>query len=151
MARGYSVATATVTVTEDIVINGIDKSSSTSIALGSVAEVKTGIFNIPVDDAMILSFGADSAVESTLQAIQYIRLTNLDTERTQSLRFHAAEDTFGLLLAPGKSIILSSIDMDADNANIALGSLSFADMTEITALSTGGVSDLEYYVIGGGG
>ena len=88
MATTIEAATLTVTLTEQVVLNGQEKGATNSLTISDVTEVSQRIVNVPTSEVIILAMGtavaAGQFVEST---IRYIRITNKDDTNHVTLVF----------------------------------------------------------------
>ena len=91
MATTIEAATLTVTLTEQVVLNGQEKGATNSLTVSDVTEVSQRIINVPASEVVILAFSgtavaAGQFVEST---IRYIRITNKDDTNHVTLVFRS--------------------------------------------------------------
>ncbi len=157
MATTVTPATATITITEAISLNGQDKGSTNSFTIASVTEVQQRIVNIPTSEIILLAFAATVPGPGAFNEadVRYIRITNLDDTNHVQLTFRDEDGTeFGVKLDAGHSFIYSG-----DNSGgvvdtmIAAGSAltvpsTFADLVDITAVADTGAVDVETIVMG---
>ena len=91
------MATLTVTLTEDLTLNGYQQGSTNSFSVASVTQVMKKIITLPADqDTTVATFQAaqntsDNAID--LQSVRYIRITNLESSNPTdiSLRMSLGE------------------------------------------------------------
>tara|TARA_R110000744_G_C19097015_1_gene533130 strand:+ start:117 stop:593 length:477 start_codon:yes stop_codon:yes gene_type:complete len=132
------MATLTVTLTEDLTLNGYQQGSSNSFAVASVTQVLKKIITLKTGvDTTIASFQADQSTSDNaidLQSVRYIRITNLEASNPVdiSLQIAAAEGgtanmSASILLEAGKSFVMGSV-----HDGIAV---SDANATIVTALT----------------
>ena len=141
MASNLTASNLTVTIQENIVLNGLQQGSTVNTSIASISEVYKRIMTIPVNDG---SIGADdhvtvitttgdagSAVEAgkfIVGDIKYCRITNLNTGSGEGILLQIARDDNSdatddeaawLLIEEGRSFILNTFDaaFDADNAD----------------------------------
>tara|TARA_R110000765_G_scaffold25058_1_gene62199 strand:+ start:256 stop:732 length:477 start_codon:yes stop_codon:yes gene_type:complete len=132
------MATLTVTLTEDLTLNGYQQGSSNSFAVASVTQVLKKIITLKTGvDTTIASFQVDQSTSDNaidLQSVRYIRITNLEASNPVdiSLQIAAAEGgtanmSASILLEAGKSFVMGSV-----HDGIAV---SDANATIVTALT----------------
>ena len=128
------MADLTVTLTEDITVNGHQYGGTKSFIISSIVDVYKRILTVPASvDTTLVSFKstvgvADGAMD--IQNVKYIRITNLDGSNAVNLSLQidtaendtAAADSATVLLEAGKSFILGtphdSVAVDDDDAGI---------------------------------
>ena len=155
MATTIEAATLTVTLTEEITLNGQDKGATNTLTVASVTEVSQRIINVPASEVVILAMGAAVAagqfVEST---IRYIRITNKDDTNHVTLVFRSESgDECVHKLDYGLSFIYAGDNsggvVDTHDANAgAIGSITLDDLVDITATADTAACDLELFVAG---
>ena len=155
MATTIEAATLTVTLTEEITLNGQDKGATNTLTVASVTEVSQRIINVPASEVVILAMGAAVAagqfVEST---IRYIRITNKDDTNHVTLVFRSESgDECVHKLDYGQSFIYAGDNsggvVNTHDANAgAIGSITLDDLVDITATADTAACDLELFVAG---
>lgn len=114
------MAVLTVTIKEQVVLNGTDRGTENVSTIGSVTEVLNRIVTCPANvDTTLATFrssvdAADGALD--LDNVKYVRVTNLDTSNsvTLSLQVSLAENgtadaSTSVLLEAGKSFMLGAV------------------------------------------
>ena len=155
MATTIEAATLTVTLTEQVVLNGQEKGATNSLTVSDVTEVSQRIINVPASEVVILAMGtavaAGQFVEST---IRYIRITNKDDTNHVTLVFRSESgDECVHKLDYGQSFIYAGDNsggvVDTHDANDgAIGSITLDDLVDITATADTAACDLELFVAG---
>ena len=154
MATTIEAATLTVTLTEEITLNGQDKGATNTLTVASVTEVSQRIINVPASEVVILAMGAAVAagqfVEST---IRYIRITNKDDTNHVTLVFRSESgDECVHKLDYGQSFIYAGDNsggvVDTHDASASALSVSLDDLVDITATADTAACDLELFVAG---
>ena len=154
MATKITPATLTVTITEAISLNGQDKGSVNVLTIASVVEVAQRIVEIPTSEITILSFQAGDPGAGTFDEadVRYIRLTNLDdTNFIQIIVASENNAESAHKLEKGRSILISVSDegvVDVHDADSSALTVSFDDITSVSALADTAACDLEYFVAG---
>ena len=132
------MATLTVTLTEDLTLNGYQQGSSNSFAVASVTQVLKKIITLKTGvDTTIASFQVDQSTSDNaidLQSVRYIRITNLEASNPVDISLQIAPEEDGaaamsasILLEAGKSFVMGSV-----HDGIAV---SDANATIVTALT----------------
>ena len=156
MATTLTAATLTVTVSENITLNGSGQGATNTKTFASIAEVTKRILTITTAESTIATFSAAvaSAGHYVAADVRYIRFTNLDDTNFITLTFRNQDnDEAAIKLDAGQSFIWNAdnsggmVDVlnatqDADAASdTALG-----DLTNIQADANTGSCDLEMFI-----
>ena len=115
MASTITAATLTVTVSEDITLNGSAQGASNNFTHASIAEITKRILTITTAESTIATFSAAvaSAGHYVAADVRYIRFTNLDDTNFIALTFRNQDnDECSLKLDAGQSFV-----WNGDNAN----------------------------------
>ena len=134
----------TVTIQEDLILNGNDR-SNTNTATFACNELDHRIVTITNAEKSILLF--DSANEAgTIKdtKLEYLRITNLDSTDTVNLRVRDDAQEFMIQLSPQGSFLLTEDKLDAD-ATGSEESISLAQINKISAVSSATTCLLEVY------
>ena len=155
MASTITSATLTVTLSESLLLKGVEQGSTNTFSIPNIHEVSRRIVSIPHTSEIEVvkidtSVGAGLFVESN---VRYIRLTNQDDSNHVSLTFKNEDnDEFVVLLDRGQSFIYNSnIDggvvntFDANQAGAASMD-NLGDLVNITARADTATVDLEIFV-----
>ena len=154
MATTIEAATLTVTLTEEITLNGQDKGATNALTVASVTNVSQRIVNVPASEVVVLAMGtavaAGQFVEST---IRYIRITNKDDTNHVTLVFKSENNNeCAHKLDAGHSFIYAGDNsggvVDTHDAGASALSVSLDDLVDITATADSGACDLELFVAG---
>jgi hypothetical protein len=145
------MATLTVTIKEDVLLNGAQRGSENVVDIASIAEIYSRIVDIgTASDTEVLKFDtADGAGTITRSKLKYLRFTNLSTTsaNTITLSFEDTDsDQYFVKLSAGQSFILTNTDIEANDANpsIAIGAFSGA-LDLIMAKAAAGTPQLEVF------
>ncbi len=137
----------TITITEDIVLNGQSINSSNKIDIAAINEVDKRIVTIPVaSEVNILAFAATVAAGTFIPAnVKYIRITNKDSANPVRCRaIKSGADTVDLQIDPLKSIMLGNTSIQAFIAGGAF--TAFVNMTGINLQAVTANCDVEYFI-----
>ena len=159
MATSVENATLTVTVKEQLYLNGKDRGSETTHTFNFVDEVMSFIKTCP-DDASTLLFTFDTTPATTASNlvvgdVKYIRLTNLDTSvdceivLTEPTAAGGSQNAIHKL-GPGQSyILMTGVDNTFKIGTALTGGSATASMADITAIEAhcyDGAVDIEVFV-----
>jgi predicted transcriptional regulator len=154
MATTITAATLTVTITEEITLNGQDKGATNTLTIASITEASQRIVEIPTSEITVLSFQATTPGAGTFNEadVRYIRLTNKDdTNFIQIIVASENNAESAHKLEAGHSIFIAVSAEGVVNVHDASASaltVSFDDITSVTALANTAACDLEYFVAG---
>ena len=157
MATTIVAATLTVTITEAISLNGQDKGSTNTLTIASITEVLQRIIAVPTSEMEILAFEASNPGTVTTIGlneadVRYIRLTNKDdTNFIQITILSENNNECAHKLEAGHSLMIpisAEGVVDVHDASASALTVSFDDITSVTALANTGECDLEIFVAG---
>lgn len=142
------------TITEVISLNEQDKGSINVLTIDNVVEVSQRIVEIPTSEITILAFGPTNPGAGAFDEadVRYIRLTNKDgTNFIQIIIASENVNESAHKLEAGHSMFIAVSEegvVDVHDADSSALSVSFDDITSITALADTSPCDLEYFVAG---
>jgi hypothetical protein len=153
MTTTIAPATLTVTLTEVISLNGQDKGSSNTLTIDSVTEVSQRIVEVPQSEITILAFQATNPGSGTFDKadVRYIRLLNLDDTNFIQITVASTNGESAHKLEAGHFMTIDVSNEGVANVHDADSSaltVSFDDITSVTALANTANCDLEYFVAG---
>ena len=154
MATTITAATLTVTITEEITLNGQDKGSTNALTVASVTEVIQRIVNVPTSEVIILAMGTAVAAGQLVEGdVRYIRLTNKDDTNHITLVFKSENSNeCSHLLDAGHSFIYPGDNsggvVNTHDASASALTVSLDDLVDITAQANTAACDLEIFVAG---
>jgi hypothetical protein len=157
MATTVTPATLTVTITAAISLAGQDKGFSHSYTIGSVTEVVNRIMAVPTSEMAVLVFtastpGSTTAIGLDEANVRFIVLTNLDdTNFIQITTASENNNECAHKLEAGHSLMIPVSEEGVVNVHDASASaltVSFDDITSITALADTAECDLQIFVAG---
>lgn len=143
----------TVTIQEELTINGKDRGNKNSISINSVTETFNRVLTVTNTEQTILEFQATNPsggafVDATMQ---YLRITNLDASNTVDLRIQDTANTkeYFVQIGASESYILFNDKMDCDSAAVDTTiSLSQIEKISADATGTGGeTADIEIFAV----
>lgn len=148
------MSTLTISVKEDVLINGVHRGSENIKNIESITEVYSRVIDVPNDaDLDVLKFGAaDSAGQINRTKLKYLRFTNLSATPANAIIL-SFEDTnaeqYLVNLAAGQSYVLYNTDFDANDASTSVaigGSYSFGGAVDlIMARAAAGTPQMEVF------
>lgn len=140
------MATLTVTIKEELILNGAEHGSENVVSITSVTESMHRIIDIPTaTEATVATFGSATGGSTFIDnTAQYLRVTNIDTTNYATLRVLGTSEEYFVKLEPEGSFMLFNSKMDAN----ATGSqaVSFADIDSIKAQANTAAVQLEVFV-----
>jgi hypothetical protein len=157
MATTVSPATLTVTIEAAVKLADQDQGFKHSYTIASVTEVVNRIMKVPTSEMAVLVFAASTPGSATAVAlneadVRFICLTNLDdTNFIQITIISENSNECAHKLEAGHSIMIPVSAEGVVNVHDAAASpltVSFDDLTSITALADTGACDLRIFVAG---
>ena len=150
------MATLTITIKEDLLLNGAPKGGEFTKSIESIDQVYGRIVDVPNGaDTEVLKMGtADGAGQLTASNVKYLRLTNLGTNDSNfiTLSFEDTDtDQYFVKLAAGQSYTLFNGAIDANDASTsaAIGTDNYfsgkGTIDLIMARSSAGTQQLEIF------
>ena len=147
------MATLTVSISEDITLNGRSRGSELTQSIASISEVYHRIISVTQNVEHTLLELTTNAAHTTgskvlASGMQYLRITNLDGSNDVVVEVtDSSSEEYAVLLAPGESYILNNSKMDAnttgDSSIGAEGDMT--DIDKIAATGSGGACDVEVF------
>ena len=145
------MATLTVTIREDLNLNGRDRGSEITHEISSITETMHRIIDVQTSADMVLlqtNATAASASGQTLTAanVKYIRVTHISggTSVTLTVR-DTGTGEYAIKLLPGDSYIINDLDMQANATGDSSAGGSLADLDEISAQAVGSAASVEVF------
>ncbi len=146
MASTVTASTATITISENIVLNGVSYGNSIDKSFDSQGEVIQRIMSIATSFTDIFHTSTADG-RGTIVAADwcYFRITNLDDTNFITLRLYDGTDSQFFKLEAGESFFLMSPDIDVDASGTTFN--NFADITQIAAIADTAACDVEVLMI----
>ena len=149
MATTITASTATVTITENITLNNVDRGSKATVSIASINEVFNDIKSVATGGTELVKFSAVGRGAGTLTPadVKYIRITNLDDTNYVEVTASDAtpNDVFAVKLDAGKSFTLGSTSFDAATSGTAL--TPNQTITLIKGVANTSAVDVEIYCL----
>ena len=155
MASTITAATMTVTLTEDVTLNGYDQGAKNTITIDNIAEVSKRILTITTNEATIatMSGAVASSGHFNDSFVRYMRFTNLDDTNFLTLTFtNDDSDEVAIKLDAGNSFMWFAdnsggmVDVMNAAAGDAGSDTALASITTIQADANTGNCDLEMLI-----
>ena len=160
MATTVRSATLTVTLEEEITLNGARQGTKNILRVPDIDEIYKRIITCPANSETTLAHFHSSVADGTLAPldiddVKYIRVTNLDASTSITLSLQsdvgeddsAADESASLLIEAGKSFIMGSpndgIGISDANANLVT---DLVDLESLVAFTGGSAVDVEVFV-----
>ena len=146
MTSTIEAATLTVTISENISLNGSNQGAKNTLSIGSVNEIFKRIVTVTTTEAEILAFGTAIAAGTFDETkVMYIRMTNLDDTNHIVLTFKSeGNHEFAVKLDKGQSFIYNG-DL-AGGVVDTMDASSLEDLVNITADADTASCDMEIFV-----
>lgn len=139
------MATLKVTISEQLTLEGVDRSSSRVHDIESVTQVDNRIVSVTTSESDLVKL--DSSVASgtfVASSVKYLRISHMGDSNTLTLRILGSSEEYAVKLEAGDSFILNNSKMDAN----ATGSqtITLADIAEISAVASSSTIVTEIFV-----
>jgi len=146
MATLINDATLTVTVNEDVKLNGQQVGSKIVQAIPGINEASRRIFSVPTYETEILALSSSAGAGTYVTAnMQYIRITNLDDTNFVRLTFSSGSlNRYDMKLPAKRTAIFTSPSIYGSDAGDSFG--SFVDFDSMKASANTAAVDIELFV-----
>lgn len=149
MATTISDSTLTVTVNEDVKLNGYQVGSKVVQTIGGINEASRRVMSVPILETTILTLSSSAASGGYITSnIQYIRVTNLDDTNFVRLTFlsgsGAASNRYDMKLPAKRTAIFTSPSVSGSNVGSSFN--TFSNFDTMKAKSDTAVVDIELFV-----
>ncbi len=146
MATTISNATMTVTVNEDIKLNGYQVGSKVVQKVSNINEASRRVMSVPTSAISILTLGTTAGAGGFVTGdLKYIRVSNLDDTNFIRLTFvSGSANKFDMKLPASRTAIFTSPSISGSNGGATFDTFSNFDTMQATA-DTAAV-DIELFV-----
>ena len=146
MATLVDDATLTITVNEDVKLNGQQIGSKTVQTISGINEASRRIFSVPTYETEILALSSSAGAGTYVTAnMQYIRITNLDDTNFVRLTFSSGSlNRYDMKLPAKRTAIFTSPSISGSDAGNSFG--SFVDFDSMKASANTAAVDVEIFV-----
>ena len=147
MASTVTASTATITISENITLNGVTYGNAISKAFTTQGEVIQRIMSVSTSfPEILITYTVDGRGQVVAADWCYFRITNLDDTNFITLRLtNTATDSQFFKIEAGESFFLMSPDIDIDDGASVF--TAFADIDEIAADADTAACDIEFLMI----
>jgi len=137
------MATLTLTIKEDFVINGHQKGTSTVQEVTGVVNMYNRVYVIDSTEDTVLDFQADRSSGGAIEdgTLKYARFTHTGTSNTVDLRMQstAANKEFIVRLSAGESYVMFFDQVDAESVAASIGgAFSGSQLDVVKAICSSG-------------
>jgi len=146
MATQIDSATMTVTVNEDVKLNGQQVGSKIVQQIGGINEASRRIFSVSTAETEILALSSSAGAGTYITSnLQYIRVTNLDDTNFVRLTFASGSlNRYDMKLPAKRTAIFTSPSISGSAGGDAFG--SFVDFDSMKASADTAAVDIELFV-----
>ena len=146
MATTVIDANLTVTITDNVTLNGQVYGNTNTLTVASIDEVYNRVVEVPISAFTNILQLTTASGQGALSAanVKYIRVTNLDDTNYVNLKVFGS-DAMVIKLEAGKSFILGGVGFDSNNADIAQGAVAHQTAFIISAEATVAACDIEVF------
>ena len=147
MATTIQAADLTVTITENIILNGQPINSENQLVIEDVNEFDKRLMQIPTtDEVTVIAFGTSVAAGTFVRGdMKYFRATNKDTVNYARIRVKKdGGQTFDTKLDAGQSFIMGNAKESVSETAVTF--VTFEDADSINMQAYGSPIDIEYVV-----
>ena len=146
MATTITPATLSVTINEDISLNGVTYGNAITKTFDSQGEAIQRIMSIGVAFTEIFNATTiDGRGQVVVNDWAYFRITNLDDTNFLTLRLYDSTDSQFFKLEAGESFFLMSPEIDIDASGTTFN--AFSDVNEIGAIADTAACDVEVLMV----
>ena len=148
MASTVTPSTATVTISEQLVLGGTDRGGSHTRTIENIAEADRRVMTVDSSSEIdLIELNTDNGQGKFVRSsLRYIRITNLDNTNWIRIRFKkSGAETVDVKVSAGATFFLSTGDFEA---KVAAGAFStFEEIDNISAQADTADVDIEYVVL----
>tara|TARA_R110000803_G_scaffold179248_4_gene241662 strand:- start:1120 stop:1578 length:459 start_codon:yes stop_codon:yes gene_type:complete len=149
MASTIDNATLTITVNEDVKLNGYQVGSKIVQTIGAINEASRRVMTVATSEVSILTLSTSSIGGGYVSAnVQYIRVSNLDDTNFVRLSFLSgsggAGNRYDMKLPAKRTAIFTSPSMSGSNVGSSFN--SFSDFDTMKATADTAAVDIELFV-----
>jgi len=147
MSSTITPATLTVTHTEAVTLNGVDRGVTNTLTIASINEISHRIVTIDTAAARtLLTLGTTAGAGAFIKSnIRYIRITNKDNTNFVTLgMLDTSGDTAYVKLEAGQTFCMYNDDLEANTSGAAFS--AFSEIDTFNAQADTADVDLEVFV-----
>jgi hypothetical protein len=145
------MATLKVTISEQLTLQGVDRSSSRVKDVEGVSQVDNRIVSVTTTESDIIKFDSNVASGTFVPAsVKYIRISNVSDSGFLTLRILGDKEEYAVKVNAGDSFIINNSSMDADEDSAASPYvpmvISFNNISEIRAVASASTITTEVFI-----
>jgi len=146
MASTIGNATLTITVNENVKLNGQQVGSKVVQTIGSINEASRRIFSVPTFETEILALSSSAGAGTYITAdIQYIRVTNLDDTNFVRLTFTSGSlNRYDVKLPAKRTAMFTNAGISGSAAGTSFD--AFVNFDSMKAAADTAAVDVEMFV-----
>lgn len=146
MASLVDCATLTLTVNEDVKLNGQQVGSKVVQTISGINEASRRIMTVPTSEVEILALSSSAAAGTYVTSnLQYIRVTNLDDTNFVRLTFSSTGgNRYDVKLPANRTGMWTSPSISGSDSGASFG--SFVDFDSMKAAADTAAVDIELFV-----
>ena len=146
MATTINDATLTVTVSEDVKLNGQQVGSKITQTIAGINEASRRVFTVPTFETEILSLSSSAGAGTYVtDNLQYIRISNLDDTNFVRLTFiSGSSNKYDVKLPAERTAIFTSPSVSGSNTGSSFD--AFVDFDSMKAVADTASVDVELFV-----
>ena len=132
--------TLTVTLKEELNLNGLERGNETVLTVDSIEQVINRVVRVTATEEDLLNIQASRPDAGSLQVdkLKYLRITNIETSGTVDLRITNATtvEEFLVQIGPGESYVMFNNEMDVKRYPQSSASDELGDSVGFTNFET---------------
>ena len=146
MATKIDDATLTITVNEDIKLNGHQLGSKVVQSISGINEASRRIFSVPTSETEILALSSSAGAGTYVTGdIQYIRVSNMDDTNFVRLTFASGSlNRYDMKLPANKTAMFTSPSISGSDGGDSFS--AFVDFDSMKAAADTATVDVELFV-----
>jgi len=146
MATTIDDATLTITVNEDVKLNGQQVGSKIVQTISNVNEASRRVFSVPTYETEILALSSSAGAGTYATSdLKYIRVSNMDDTNFVRLTFISGSlNRYDMKLPAKRTAVFSSPSISGSDAGVSFG--SFVDFNSMKATADTATVDIELFV-----
>lgn len=146
MATTINDATLTVTINEDVKLNGQQLGSKIVHNIANINEASRRVFSVPTNETEILALSSSAGAGTYVTSnIKYIRVSNMDDTNFVRLTFiSGSSNKYDVKLPAQRTAMFTTPSISGSNSGDAFA--SFVDFTSMKATADTDAVDVEIFV-----
>ena len=139
-------ATLTVTVNEDVKLNGQQVGSKIVQTILNINEASRRVFSVPIYETEILALSSSAGAGTYITSdLQYVRVSNMDDTNFVRLTFiSGSSNRYDMKLPAKRTAVFTSPSISVSESGATFG--SFVDFSSMKATADTAAVDIELFV-----